>query len=120
MNGFTQIITNKIVTWTIKGEEGDFVLMYKYDSETYSKKVKITYEKEYESISKRKKTFIDSIYSASDEFMSKSDSALEIKIKNKPLKVMPFKIIKWDGWLISYILLSIIFSTVMRKVMKVS
>jgi uncharacterized membrane protein (DUF106 family) len=106
-------------SWTLKGPAGDYVLQYEFGQETYNKKVKITEGLEYEPTSKRRWTFIDGLYSRTDEFLPKDASAVEIRIDNPALKVLPFKFIFWDGWLVTYILLSIAFSTILRKVMKV-
>lgn len=120
MSPMTQEIKDGVVTWELSGEEGDHVLIYEYGDETYSKNVKITEGTESVPNVKRKKGFIDYIYSSSDNFLDKDDSARQITIESNPLKVLPFKFIYWDGWLVTYILLSIIFSMVIRKVMKVS
>lgn len=89
------------VSWLLNGDTGEYQLEYKFDGQTYKKDVLITDEHDY-------KTPLTKL---------KDGKISAIQIDNQPLKV--FNLFGWKiGWLGSYIILSIIFSMLLRKLMK--
>lgn len=114
INGITQTVeqnkTKKFLgkkwvgmaKWKLKGPEGLYTLVYSFDDDmrAYEKELIITEERKYATPEKR----------ISDE------SSLEsIKIMNEPIRPL-FGL----GWIWTYIIFSIIFSIVIRKVLKVA
>jgi len=89
-----------VAKWKLKGPEGTYTLVYLYDGNEYDKQVMITTERKYELIEKR---------------INDGSSLKSIKIGNKPIKPL-FNL----GWIWTYIIFSIIFSMVIRKVLKVA
>ncbi|MBD3310290.1 DUF106 domain-containing protein [Candidatus Woesearchaeota archaeon] len=88
--------------WRLKGPAGEYMLEYRYEEESYTKELIITDEREY----------------AEPELKVKDDEVNAIRIGNKPLK--PLDLGFWQiGWLGTYIIFSIIFSQVLRKLLKV-
>ncbi|MEA2038185.1 MAG: EMC3/TMCO1 family protein [Nanoarchaeota archaeon] len=89
------------VKWVLSGEEGEYLLEYNLDNKRYSKELLITTE---------------NTYSKPIEIL-KDKTVRQISIDNEKQKI------NWGlfkmGWLGSYIILSIIFSTVLRKLFKV-
>lgn len=95
-------IENDKATWTLKGNEGEHVLEIVYNDEAQQKNVLITTNNRY------------------IEPVKKTDGAIKsIKIDYKKLTILPIGYKDWLGWLGTYIWLSIIFTMVLRKVMKV-
>lgn len=97
----TQQITGNIVSWKLKGPEGEYLLEYEYDNQTFSKDLLITNEQLYkEPVKTINENQITSIQVDHD-------------------KVIPLNIFGWKiGWLGTYIIFSIIFSMVLRKILK--
>ena len=97
----TQKIENRKAEWVLKGVSGEYVLEYLFKDKKYSKDVLITTKQEYKPITEKV-----------------SDGTVEsINIGNIPLK--PLNLFGWKvGWLGTYIIFSIIFSMVLRKIMK--
>jgi uncharacterized membrane protein (DUF106 family) len=103
LNNATQEIVNGTAEWELEAEkEGDYLLEYKYGEMVYTKEILITSEPEYKQPIRKIK-----------------DSDLEIiKVNNKPLKminIFGFKL----GWIWTYIIFSIAFSMILRKLLKV-
>ena len=99
----TKIIENDIAKWVLKGEEGQYLLEYKVDGKSYTKELLITNNQE---------------YSTPIKIVSKDDLVKQIQIENNKMKVL--NLFGWQlGWLGSYIILSIIFSMILRKLFKV-
>jgi len=98
----TKEIIDKKVSWRLKGQEGEYSLEYKYNDASYTKDVLITPDFGYKDPIKRfKKNVVQSI-SISHE------------------KIIVLNLFGWKlGWLGSYIIFSIIFSLILRKLMKV-
>jgi uncharacterized membrane protein (DUF106 family) len=98
-------INNGQAVWFLKGEEGDYLLEFKFHNETYQKDILITKERQYK----------DPI------LLLKKSSAQKIVVGNKA--VHPFgkyHLFSWyPGWLGTYILLSLLFSFLVRKIMNV-
>lgn len=101
----TQQIINNSASWELTAnKEGAYLLEYKYkDSEKpYTKPIIITSKREYANPIKK----------------IKNSDIKTISINNKPLKMLNifgFKL----GWIWTYILFSIIFSIILRKLLKV-
>lgn len=97
-----QIVENKVV-FNMKGKEGEYIegeaLKFDYNDNVYFKDVIITEEDRYAKVEDKGK-----------------DSYKSVKLSNRKKIVLP--LLNW-GWLGSYILFSIVFSMLLRKVMKV-
>ena len=88
--------------WVLKGNEGEYLLEYKFNGESYTRDVLITNKQAY-------KNPVQSI---------KNSQLSMIKIENKPVKLL--NLFGWRiGWLGTYIIFSIIFSMLLRKLFKV-
>jgi len=111
LNGMTQEIVDGKAVWTVKGDApGEYTMKFLYNTEEYDHNVLIS--EEGQKISS---------YSVPQKVIK--DSKLKM-IENGNKAVKPFgenfNIFGWHpGWLATYILLSIILSTVCRKLMKV-
>jgi uncharacterized membrane protein (DUF106 family) len=101
----TQIINNSIAEWKLKSKQTDeYKLLLDYRNKTYDKKVKITETREY----------------AEPEKIINENGLNSITINNekvKPLEGIP--VLGGLNWLWTYILLSMIITTVLRKLLKV-
>lgn len=103
LNGRVQEIEDSAATWKLKGDEGEYVLEYIYEDETYTQNLLITDKREYEN----------------PEKPVKDDHVKELRINNE--KIIAMNLFGWKlGWLGTYIILSIIFSTVIRKLLKIA
>ena len=98
----TKQIEDGEVVWVLKGNEGEYLLEYAFNNEKYSQEVLITGLQAYKPI-------ITKI---------KESKLKTLEINNKPKKVMDLGFWK-VGWLGAYIIFSIIFSMLLRKVLKV-
>jgi uncharacterized membrane protein (DUF106 family) len=98
----SQNIENGLASWDIQGTEGKYILDYKYGNKTFSKEIIITSERLYEPAEKQIK-----------------DTKIQlIKVNNE--KVIYLNLLGWKlGWLGTYILFSIITSSILRKILKV-
>ena len=100
----TKEVLNGEVKWKLKGEEGDYLLEYQYNDKSYTKEVIITNEKVY----------AEPIKSIRD------GDVKSVKISNDPVKIINLYIKGWKlGWIGTYIVLSIIFSMLIRKWLKI-
>jgi uncharacterized membrane protein (DUF106 family) len=103
LNNATQEIENGTAEWELEAnKEGEYLLEYKYKDMVYTKEILVTSEPEYKNPMRKIK-----------------DSDIEmLKINNKPLKMINlfgFKL----GWIWTYIIFSIAFSMILRKLLKV-
>ncbi|MBI2574658.1 DUF106 domain-containing protein [Candidatus Woesearchaeota archaeon] len=116
------------VSWKLKGQKGTYELEYAYNSgqnseanEIYTREVAVTEHWEYrDPLLEKGQSFLG--MNTGDKYPIKKDSQLKrITIDNKPIR--PFgqlSLFGWEpGWLGAYIILSLIFSLVMRAVLKV-
>jgi uncharacterized membrane protein (DUF106 family) len=103
MNGeAVQPIDDGEVKWILSGEEGNYLLEYKVNGKSYTKDLLITQEPSY----------------AKPIEVIKDKTVMQISIDNIKMKV--FNLFGWQiGWLGSYIIMSIIFSMILRKLFKV-
>ncbi len=93
-------VMNKKADWTLKGQEGKYIVGIEYRGRSYVKSLQVDKES-YEPVEQR----------------YKGDVKL-IRINNQPLKVI--NLFGWQlGWLGTYIILSIVFSMILRKAFKV-
>ncbi len=113
----TQEISEGNAQWNLKGKEGNYLISFDYNKESYTKELKITSERDYKPVTKRKKMFTDYIYGPNEDFLKPSDSAMSIVLGNKQFKfnVLGLKM----TWFWTYVILSIVASIIIRKVMKV-
>jgi uncharacterized membrane protein (DUF106 family) len=89
-------------SWILKGETGEYLLSYNFNGVTYTNEILITEEKTYkEPLTKVKKNGVKSI-----------------NVNLKPVLLLNLGFRKF-GWLGTYIIISIILSTLLRKVMKI-
>ena len=102
LDNSTKKIENGQASWTLKGNEGEYILEFKHDNEKQETNVLITNGRGY--INPIKKT----------EGKIKST-----QINYKKLIVLPIGYRGWFGWLGTYILSSIIFTMTLRKIMKI-
>ncbi len=97
-----QEIKNGIAVWTLKGKEGEYVLEFDYEGKLYQKDILITNERRYKPpVEKVKNSFIK-----------------KIEIGNEPIIYLPLPFWK-IGWFGTYIIFSLIFSTGLRKLLKI-
>lgn len=103
VNGeLNKTISDGMAKWILKGEEGGYLLEYKLDEKSYTKELLISKNRDY---AKPIKIFNDK-------------TVKQISIDNKKMEVL--NLFGWKlGWLGSYIILSIIFSMILRKIFKV-
>ncbi|MBW2976681.1 DUF106 domain-containing protein [Candidatus Woesearchaeota archaeon] len=95
-------IDDSMVKWILRGEEGEYLLEYLFDGAKYSKEVLITEKNMYKEPVKK----------------IKGSSIKSIEIAHNPKKLL--NLVWWKpGWLGTYIIFSIIFSMVIRKIIKV-
>lgn len=98
----TQDIKDTKARWTLKGKTGSYILQYDYNNKSYFKDLLITDEHDYATVTQK---------------IENSD-LLSISIDNEPIK--PLNLFGWRiGWLGTYIIFSLIFSLVTRKVFNV-
>jgi len=102
VNGINQEINAKQVTFFMKGMEGKHAIGYEFNGDTYYNDILITYEKE---------------YVRPDKSVRKND-VKTIKTNLEPVLPLNLGFHKF-GWLGSYIIFSMIFSSILRKLMKV-
>jgi len=102
----TQTIIDGQASWKLKGTAGKYFLTYQFDGREYEKDVWITNTKDYAKV----------------EDLLKDDLVKSIKIDNKPIKPMGnIKILGWQpGWLGTYILASLVFSLIIRKILNLA
>ncbi len=95
-------ISDSKVVWVLKGDAGEYLLEYKFNEEKHTQEILITDEQSYENpIAKIKNSQLKSL-----------------EINNKPMKLL--NLFGWKiGWLGTYIIFSIVFSMVLRKLFKV-
>jgi uncharacterized membrane protein (DUF106 family) len=102
LNGQEQTITDSTATWELRGDEGEYVLEYEFEGRTFEQELKITDERVYKT----------------PEVKVRDDAVKVLRINNE--KIIAMNLFGWKlGWLGTYIILSIVFSTIIRKVMKV-
>ncbi len=91
---------NSKADWTLKGEAGKYTVGVEYNGRSYMKNLLINTR----------------FYEKPDQYYK--SELKSIRINNSPLKVL--NIFGWKlGWLGTYIILSIVFSLILRKLMKV-
>ena len=91
-----------MANWKLKGPEGTYTLVYSFDDDTraYEKDLIITTERKYAVPEKR---------------INDGSSLKSIKIMNEPIKPL-FGL----GWIWTYIIFSMVFSMIIRKVLNVA
>lgn len=95
-------IKDGTIKWVLSGDKGEYLLEYIFNGKKYSKEVLITEENRYTQPIK----------------MIKGDAVKSIEIAHNPKKIL--NLFGWKiGWLGSYIIFSIIFSMLIRKLVKV-
>lgn len=99
----TQPIENGKATWALKGEKGMNTLEFSYNGNSYHKDVLIN---------------SNSKYAPAVEKINKN-GVKAIQINYRKLTLLPIGFKDWLGWLGVYIWCSIIFTMVLRKILKV-
>jgi len=102
INKAKQKIENGKATWTLKGNEGEYVLEFDYDEKLYQKEILITDERRYKP----------PVENVKNSFIKK------IEISNEPIIYLPLPFWK-IGWFGTYIIFSLAFSTGLRKLLKI-
>lgn len=102
----TQEIKDNEASWTLKGEEGNYAdenaLQFDFEGQTRYKDLIITKEQRY----------------AKTKEKIKNSKLKIVQIDNKPMKIL--NLFGWRiGWLGTYIIFSLIFSMLLRKIFKV-
>lgn len=102
-----QEIIDGRVSWLLKGGEGLHLIEFKHGDQIYEKKVLITTEQAYEE--------------PNEVIKDKSSDLKTITISNRKLKPMgKFRIGSYyPGWFMTYLILSIVLSFIIRKLFKV-
>lgn len=89
-------------SWKLKGDVGEYLLLFKFNENTYEKEIIISdiqeYAKQLQPVGK--------------------DGVVDIQVQMNKLVVFPWEF-SWNGWLFTYIVMSIFFSTIMRKLLKI-
>ncbi len=100
----TQVIsdTHK-VRWELSGREGEYTLEYTYDDETQSQPLLISKEREYKT----------------PQLKTKSKYFKTLVVENEKVKPLEFMGLQW-GWIGPYIIISIFFSSTIRKLLKIA
>ena len=95
-------VDTSTVKWVLKGKEGEYLLNFDYKGMKYDKDIIITSKQAYKPVLKK----------------INDDNLKSIQIENQPIKIL--NLFGWKvGWLGSYIIFSLIFSMVLRKIMKI-
>lgn len=99
-SSLSQKVKNNQATWTLKGQEGEYILEFRLPEKVYSKEVMITNKQQYTPAS-----------------TPLSENGLkDITINYQ--KLVTLNLFGWKlGWLATYILASIVFSLSIRKLM---
>ena len=88
--------------WTLKGNEGEHLLEFVYGNEKQQHNILITNGNKYLNPTK------------------KTDGSIKlIQTNHKKLVILPIGYKDWLGWLGTYIIFSLIFTMILRKIMKV-
>ncbi|PLW79568.1 hypothetical protein C0585_07065 [Candidatus Woesearchaeota archaeon] len=102
LNDATQIVEDEQITWVLEGELGDYNAQIEYNNKVFDKRILISEEVGQYAEVKTK------ISSANLEMITLSNE-----------KIIGMNLFGWKvGWLGTYIIFSIIFSTSLRKILK--
>jgi len=118
----TQKTVNGKISWELSSrKEGDYELNFDINDEILTKKVLITKYLKYAPIDKREKNFIDYIYGSKEGYLDRRSKAIQVILSNKSVKPLgDISIFGWKpGWLGIYIIFSLIFTMILRKMLKV-
>lgn len=97
----TPSIVDNQAQWKLKGPAGEYILEYVYNDQSYNKELLITEQQKYKQ-----------------PLMKVKDSALNM-IQTDHNKIKPLNLFGWKvGWLGTYIIFSIAFSMILRKILK--
>lgn len=103
IDGLISDSTRYVSQWKLKGKEGDYTLQFRTPSGTFTKNVIVTNERKYE-------TTLEKIRGVPEI----------ISVESKHNKIIALNLFGWKlGWLGSYILFSLLFSILARKLMRV-
>lgn len=102
----TQLVDGQTVTWTLEGDSGDYQLLFNYNNREFEKDLIITNGRGY----------------APPEKPVEESNLKQLVIQNKDVKPLNgVSLFGWKpGWLGTYIIFSLIFSFVLRKLLKIS
>lgn len=117
----TQTINGKTMDYTLKADAGGaYLVTFLHNDQLVEKQIVVDGENGYIKNIKTKKTFIDSIYGSREGYLSDGDITQIIVGYDKVRPFGSISLFGWrPGWLGSYIIFSILFSIVIRKVFKV-
>jgi uncharacterized membrane protein (DUF106 family) len=109
-------VKDRQVKWVLNGEEGEYLIEYIIDGKKETKEVLITTEQKYKQFDKTKKSFFG--FSPPEPHISSDSKIRLITIDNNEKKLV--NLFGWKvGWLGTYIFFSILFSIVVRRIIKV-
>jgi uncharacterized membrane protein (DUF106 family) len=103
MSDAVQEVEDGKATWKLKGAAGEHTLEYRYDEKNYLKEVLITEQQAYKAPLQKVKNGGD---------------VQAIQVNNKPLKLINLFGLKL-GWIWTYIIFSVVFSMILRKILKI-
>ncbi|MBR9677653.1 DUF106 domain-containing protein [Candidatus Woesearchaeota archaeon] len=115
-------ITDGRVGWLLIADNpGDYQVSFEYVNDIVTKRVVVEGERGYLKNIKTKRTFIEFVYGSREESIAKSSSFKQIIVGYQKLKPWgSFSLFGYKpGWLFTYIIFSIIGSTLVRKWFKV-
>ena len=104
-----------VTTWTLRGSAGEHLVEFETDNSRESKIVLITDNQRYADQEKVKPHF--TLFGAGEGFLNENSEINKIRIDYQ--KKIYINIFGGMGWLLTYILFSLIFSIAMRKLLKV-
>jgi len=91
-----------IETWQLLGKEGEYSVLLNVDGKEYSKDVVIS----------------DTVYAKPVQVIN--DGVVKsIALPQQKRIILPWSVFGWNGWFFTYFLFSIVFSIILRKLLKV-
>lgn len=118
----TQEISNSIVAWKLKGNEGTHTITYAYGNEIYTREAIITNKWNYADPYLEKKQALLGIINTGDKAPIKPDSKIErIAVDLKPVHPFGnFRLFGWQpGWLGTYFIFTLLLTFPTRKLLRV-
>ena len=107
-----------------KGDAGDYTLRFDFEKRSYEKKVIISNNWDYAMPELKKGgSIVDFLSLRKEQALPKEGPVEYIKINNRPVHPQgeSFSILGWKpGWIATYIIFSLLFSLVLRKVLDLS
>lgn len=97
-----QPIVDDQASWFLKGSAGDYLLEFEYEGKTFNRELLITSEQDYKPV----------------DFAVKNSNLKILRVNNQ--KLTPLSIFGWRiGWLGTYIIFSMVFNIILRRLLGV-